>query len=305
MLSTKLTAYQYVPKIPDEQTGMIYACGFSSYYSPPTPADKIRNIRNEISHYEEQYERHEIKKEKGHIVDDDDAREIVAEIQQRKKRIEELEKEQARIDIEKDQEQIESEKSHIQYHEVEEEIYKRRGDKENEKRHRGYITDYQKSIKERQKRIKDNQKKLAGTLLVPEGAMEWLLHEVGHWVAATEEERRLPNFGFGVIREGICTCTENFTECRCGDEREWQAWAFEEIILSPFGNSRFFCPPPHRGGLAFDKNQPIPDTAFRHIETRLRADSIHVEQWRQIWGEWLRWGQSLGTNAPWSWGSCE
>jgi len=300
MLSTKLTAYQYVPKMPEPQTGTIYACGgYGGYYSPPTPRDKILNIQNEILQYEEMYERHEIKKEKGHSVDDAEARRIVAEIQQRNKRIEELEKEQARIDIKRDQDGIESDKSNIEHHEVEEEIYKRRGDTENQKRHRGYINDYKKSIKERQKRIEDNQKKLEGTLLVPEGAMEWLLHEVGHWVAATEEERALPNFGFGIIREGVCTCTSNFTECRCGDEREWQAWAFEEIILSPLGNSRLFCPPPHRGGVAFDKNLPIPPEAFRHIEARLRADSIAIEQWREIWSEWVQWGVALGPDAPW------
>ena len=29
---------------------------------------------------------------------------------------------------------------------------------------------------------------------VPDGAMEWLLHEMGHWVAATPAERSRPNF---------------------------------------------------------------------------------------------------------------
>lgn len=300
LLSTKLTAYQYVPKIPDQQ-GTIYACGSTSYWpSPPSPFEKIQRKRKEISEYEEMLERERIREEKGLPVNDDESRRIIKEINDRKREIGELEKQRINDDIQKDEEFINDKSKDIERWEIEEELHKRRGNKEQQKSYRNSIDNAKLEIGKRKKRIEDNKKRLsAGSLLVPEGAMEWLLHEVGHWVAATQEERNLPNFGFGIIRDGECTCTNDFTECRCGDEREWQAWAFQEIILAPFGNSRLFCPPPHRGGIAFYKNESIPSDALRHIEGRLREDRIDVEQWRGVYREWVEWGRSLGANAPW------
>lgn len=118
----------------------------------------------------------------------------------------------------------------------------------------------------------------APSVLVPDGAMEWLLHEVGHWLAASSDERKLPNYG---------------------DGREVEAWAFEEIVLGQFGPARHFAPLTQRDGTAFDLSGPIPASAFRHIDRAIAADHVAVEQFKAVWGEWVRWGQSKGARAPW------
>lgn len=117
--------------------------------------------------------------------------------------------------------------------------------------------------------------KLLG-VLVPEGAMEWLLHEVGHWVAATERERRLPDYGYGQEERGV------------GKLREWQAWAFEDAVLSPFGNARLFAPPAHRGGVAFRKAGPIAVEHGFYIDRRIAAAGVDTCEWRALYGEWIR-----------------
>ena len=126
------------------------------------------------------------------------------------------------------------------------------------------------------KRIRGDHKLHA--VLVPDGAMEWLLHEVGHWLAASPEERRLQNYGNG---------------------HEIEAWAFEEIVLGRFGPARHFAPPTQRDGTAFDLSGPIPVWAFRHIDRKLSADRVAVEQFSALWSEWVRWGTALGPDAPW------
>ena len=80
-------------------------------------------------------------------------------------------------------------------------------------------------IERLKKDIKEQEGLLAADadVSVPDGAMEWLLHEVGHYVAAAPDERALPNYGVNPSEHGP------------DGEREWQAWAFEEIILAPFG----------------------------------------------------------------------
>ena len=139
--------------------------------------------------------------------------------------------------------------------------------------------------RERVKEIRARIEKARGELkrrkglsaLVPDGAMEWLLHEVGHYVAATPEERLLPDYGYGQEAKGV------------GKAREWQAWAFEEIVLAPWGPSRLFCPPTHRGGAAFSKNGPMPQWALHHAERQMAASRVDVERWRALYGEWIRW----------------
>lgn len=129
----------------------------------------------------------------------------------------------------------------------------------------------------------DELKKLRGdsvcsAVLVPDGAMEWLLHEVGHWIAASPEERQLPNYGNG---------------------HEIEAWAFEEIVLGQFGPARHFAPLTQRDGTAFDLSGPIPAWAFRHIDRQIAADRIAVEQFKLLWAEWVQWGIAKGEQAPW------
>ena len=67
-------------------------------------------------------------------------------------------------------------------------------------------------------------------------------------------------------------------------------WAFEEIILAPFGPARSFAPPEHAGGVGFSKNQ-IPYEAMRHAERRIANLGIDVDEWRGAYGEWSRWIQ--------------
>jgi hypothetical protein len=117
-------------------------------------------------------------------------------------------------------------------------------------------------------KLKRSRDSFKASVLVPEGAMEWLLHEVGHWIAASPEERKLPNYG---------------------DGHEIEAWAFEEIVLGQFGPARYFAPPTQRDGTAFDISGPIPAWAFRHIDRSIKSDRVAVEQFSLLWAEWVIW----------------
>lgn len=123
---------------------------------------------------------------------------------------------------------------------------------------------------------------------VPDGAMEWLLHEAGHYVCASANERRLPNYGLSMSEYG-----------HDGD-REWQAWAFEEIVLAPWGSSRLLAPPSQRNGAAYSSSGPMPARHLAHAESRIRETQIDVEAWRAVWGEWVLWGrQRPHGDRPW------
>lgn len=135
-----------------------------------------------------------------------------------------------------------------------------------------------KEAEEKVEELKRVKKSYKASVLVPDGAMEWLLHEVGHWIAASPEERTLPNYG---------------------DGHEIEAWAFEEIVLGQFGPARHFAPPTQRDGTAFDLSGPIPAWAFRHIDQRIGADRVAVEQFKLLWAEWVQWGAAQGEQAPW------
>lgn len=141
-------------------------------------------------------------------------------------------------------------------------------------------------IEENRERIEEIKRKnpegfaTAGRVFVPEGAMEWLLHEVGHWVAATEEERLLPDYGYGRAKEK-----------GWGRAREWQAWGFEDIIFSPFGVSRLMAAPEHRGGTAFSIG-PMPQFATAHADKQIQRLGIVTGEWRALYGEWLAWERS-------------
>lgn len=118
---------------------------------------------------------------------------------------------------------------------------------------------------------------------VPEGAMEWLLHEVGHWVVADQRERSMVNYGFG-------------SKSGPGHEkaREWQAWAFEEMVLAPFGHAREIAPPAYRGGTGFTRNE-IPASATQHAESSAKVAKIALGEWRALYGEWIVFELSTGT----------
>jgi hypothetical protein len=181
--------------------------------------------------------------------------------------------------------------------EIDDEIEERRGRIE---RHKINIENLEDDIAEEQTEIDKLIKEkatlvMSPTVFVPEGGMEWLLHEVGHWVAATQEERILPNYGYGSI---LLPEAPPFRD-DLGSDREWQAWAFEEVILAPFGASRNFAQRSQRDGVAFHKTEPIPRAALAHIEKRIRAESIALEPWRNLYADWVRWGKSQGHSAPW------
>lgn len=129
-------------------------------------------------------------------------------------------------------------------------------------------------VKEQQKGEEEPPR---NTAPVPPGAMEWLLHEVGHWIAASIDERAQPNYGLSASEIGH------------DGEREWQAWAFEEIVLKPFGSAREFAPPTQRDGAAFSKCGPMPDRHLRHVERRMVELGLELQPWRIVWGEWVRW----------------
>lgn len=130
---------------------------------------------------------------------------------------------------------------------------------------------------------------------VPDGAMEWLLHEVGHWVAATEEERLLPDYG---IADEIAGVDGGFQRIVLPQNdsyraaREWQAWAWEEIVLAPWGPARSFVPPTQAGGVAFARPGPLEDRHLRHAARQAGELRVDVEEWRAIYGEWVRWERS-------------
>jgi hypothetical protein len=132
------------------------------------------------------------------------------------------------------------------------------------------------------------QRTMTKMVEVPEGAFEWLLHEVGHWVASDDEDRARPNYGLDGEDDGI------------GPKREWQAWAFEEIVLAPFGNARLLAAPSCRDGVGFSKPGPIDDTHHRHIDRRVRDSKVDIEEWRALAGDWYRWGAGRRPGgAPW------
>lgn len=112
---------------------------------------------------------------------------------------------------------------------------------------------------------------------VPDGAMEWLLHEMGHWVAATPAERGRPNYGIGQTLWGRDA------------EQEWQAWAFEDIILAPWGPARLFAPPEQQDGVGFSKAGPIEQAYLDHADRQMRAAGLEIEQWRALYAEWVEW----------------
>jgi hypothetical protein len=142
-----------------------------------------------------------------------------------------------------------------------------------------------------EKRDKKKPPSAASSMFVPEGEMEWLLHEVGHWVAATPAERLLPNYG---LHDDIAFTQGGFEKIVVPStgllaEREWQAWGFEEIILQPWGPSRLLASPTQQDGVAFSKPGPMPHFAMRHAERQMDALNVDIEEWRSVYGDWMQW----------------
>jgi hypothetical protein len=134
---------------------------------------------------------------------------------------------------------------------------------------------------------RDKGAKTAPTVFVPPGNLEWILHEVGHYVAATPEERLLPNYGVSASEVGA------------DGDREWQAWAFEEIILAPFGPAREFSAPTCRDGAAFNKAGPMPQAYLWYIERQIKAMRVDVAQWRALYDDWIRYERVRRGGPSW------
>lgn len=142
-------------------------------------------------------------------------------------------------------------------------------------------------IKDLETEISDMEKQLLSPL-VPTGAMEWLLHEVGHWVVADDRERALTNYGLSESTTG-----------HDGD-REIEAWAFAEIVMAPFGSARALAPPTQREGAAFDVSGPIAQRHFARAERQIAAAGVSIDHMRMVWGDWVKWGAARGVGrAPW------
>lgn len=150
------------------------------------------------------------------------------------------------------------------------------------------ILEYEKANPTKVKKKPTKGSKASAVVVVPEGAAEWLLHEVGHWVSATPEERSLQNYGLGP------------EEYEHGADREWQAWAFEEMVLAPWGPARLLTAPTMRDGVGFSRSGPIPASALRHVERQVAELGLDIEAFRAVYGGWVQWGRSRGHGrAPW------
>jgi hypothetical protein len=270
-LATSVTGLEYVHKAPTPD-GTILACGGGFYYppTPPTPHEikiqKIDELDRKIQQNEESYWRKPGATEceyDDYVRNIEDLTKKRDEARIRRIPTPELDRTIADYEIglpEAKRKNKESIKGRID--ELDEEL-------EELKRERNGIT--------------------LAPILVPDGAMEWLLHEVGHWVVSTPEERLLPDYGYGIVKKK-----------GWGSAREWQAWAFEEIIMAEFGPSRGFCPVEHRGGTAFDGAgwQPIPSEALKHADAELVKCGVSVEQWRTLYREWVAWGTEKRIYSP-------
>lgn len=270
-LATSVTGLEYVHKAPLPD-GTIYACGGGGWYTPrpPTPheikinkIDEIdRRIKNNKENYWRQPDATSVEYDE-YIGNLEDLKEKREEARIRKIPTPELDKTIADYEI---------------------------GLPEMERKSKQYRKDEIKRLNELLKELRRERRGITlAPIPVPDGAMEWLLHEVGHWIASTPDERRLPNYGYGIVKKK-----------GWGRDREWQAWAFEEIIMAPFGPSRAFAPIEHRGGTAFDGAgwQGISEQHLKYAYAQILASGISIEQWRTLYDEWVRWGTAKSLFDP-------
>lgn len=166
------------------------------------------------------------------------------------------------------------------------------------RRESGRDTFYWEMILDRLKEKKrDGEQKAGAIVWVPDDALDWLLHEVGHYLAATPAERT--QRGYGISIEATIHAEDHRHQNHAAD-REWQAWAFQEIVLAPFGYARELTPPSYRGGVGYQRPGPIDSRHIDHIGKQLRGRGVDVEPWRLLAGEWVKWGKSRGAgHAPW------
>lgn len=273
-LAKSVTNLEYVHKAPLPD-GTIYACGGGGWYTPPPPPTPQQIIIKKINDID-----WAIKERRDRLKIYEDPDPWDREYEDYKRNIEKLKKQREDARVRKIP--TPGLDKTIAHYEI------GLPEKQQEKQER-----INTKIDGLKKEIEELKKERAGYSLspvpVPDGAMEWLLHEVGHWVASTPSERRLPNYGYGIVKKK-----------GWGKDREWQAWAFEEIIMAPFGPARGFAPVEHRGGTAFDGDgwQGIPERHLKHAYAQILASGISIEQWRALYGEWAQWGNKRGIYSP-------
>lgn len=270
-LATSVTGLEYVHKEP-LLDGTIYACGGGFYYPPPPPTPhqikirKIKEIDDRIKNNKENYWRRPNATENEY----DKYIRNIEELKEKREEAHELDIPTPELD------------KTIADYEI--------GLPEAKRKNKESIKNRIDKLNEELERLKQERGGITlAPIPVPDGAMEWLLHEVGHWVASTPDERRLPNYGYGTVKQK-----------GWGKDREWQAWAFEEIIMAEFGPSRGFAPVEHRGGTAFDGAgwQPIPEQALKHANTEIVKSGLSIEQWRALYREWVAWGTERRIYSP-------
>lgn len=117
---------------------------------------------------------------------------------------------------------------------------------------------------------------LAQIVHVPEGAVEWLAHEVGHWLSSDHRD---------AFNMGMTEYAENDSDVA---RQEWEAMAFEDILFAPWAPSRILMPPSYRGGIPFSKDTISP-VYFSAMEKKMRSARIDIEEWRQVFGPYAEW----------------
>lgn len=118
-----------------------------------------------------------------------------------------------------------------------------------------------------------------GVVEIPEGAVEWLLHEVGHWVMSKHKGTDVVNYGLSL--DSI--------------EEELLATAFQDIVFSPWDGAYSLAPKTVIAELSDPKDtnigfaQEISREMYREAEKRAIAAKIDFEYYCTVFGEWAEW----------------
>lgn len=115
-----------------------------------------------------------------------------------------------------------------------------------------------------------------GQVRIPEGAVEWLLHEVAHYFVAESDEELHPNHGLQTVKPAVA------------ELREWSAFAIQQAVFEPWGPVHLMVPPPHRGGLCYSTSR-FPSAAIKIADRQFGKGNPSLEYLRVIFGPWAKW----------------
>ena len=283
-LATSLTGYSYLPKLPNPD-GTLWACGVS-VPEPPNPFRDLEDNVEERARYKKGLDKfYKIEKHRKDELDG-----LRDELEKLRKDLDNPRSvNRAKVVYDRIRELEEGKDYHRD--DAHEPLSRQHpfGSYDNWNDVLKQKPAWDKRIEELDREIQEIKKKLslAPTVFVPTGSMEWLLHEVGHWLAARPECREVRNYGL------------DGPELSVGDDRELQAMAFQQAVLAPWGEAREFVPPLARYGVCFERQGPLAEEHLRHIERCLLDARVDIEPWRIVWGDWVRWGCLQGDRAPW------